>query len=60
MSELGCDIGQNVIACQKESGTGCPRTDGGPHYFIWDSRASDERVCMDCGTGEKESLHGTP
>lgn len=30
MSDLGCHIGVNVIACKKEAGTGCPGADGDP------------------------------
>lgn len=54
MSDLGCHIGVNVIACKKEAGTGCPGADGGPHYFMW--MDGDERQCMDCGIGQAEAL----
>ena len=35
----------------RESGTGCPETDGGTHYFAFiDPRQG--RICIDCGADE--------
>lgn len=38
------------------SGTGCPETDGGPHYFAHLDPNYDGRMCIDCGTPEFENL----
>ena len=57
-NDLGCTIGQNVIACRKEAGTGCPGADGGPHYFIYSPYMGDGRHCMDCGVPETELEEG--
>lgn len=42
----------------RESGSGCPETDGGAHYFafLYDG---DGRSCIDCGAPEfgKEGSH---
>jgi hypothetical protein len=35
----------------RESGTGCPETDGGPHYFAF-LGPFDYRSCIDCGDRE--------
>lgn len=36
----------------RESGRGCPETDGGPHYFAFIDPSRDNRVCIDCGEDE--------
>jgi hypothetical protein len=36
----------------RESGKGCPETDGGPHYFAFIDPSFDGRVCIDCGAPE--------
>lgn len=36
----------------RESDTGCPETDGGPHYFAFIDPSVDGRVCIDCGEPE--------
>jgi hypothetical protein len=35
----------------RESGSGCPGSDGGPHYFAFQGR-DDYRSCIDCGEPE--------
>lgn len=40
----------------RESGTGCPDADGGPHYFAFIGPNFDRRFCIDCGEPEPE--HG--
>jgi len=37
----------------RESGSGCPETDGGAHYFIFADPQLDGRSCMDCGEPEQ-------
>lgn len=39
----------------RESGHGCPETDGGPHYFAFVDPSVDGRVCIDCFTPEFEA-----
>ena len=36
----------------RESGTGCPEADGGPHYFAFIDPSQDGRICIDCGAPE--------
>lgn len=36
----------------RESGSGCPEADGGPHYFAFIDPNSDGRICIDCGEPE--------
>lgn len=36
----------------RESGTGCPEANGGPHYFAFIDSSVDGRVCIDCGEPE--------
>ena len=36
----------------RESGSGCPETDGGAHYFIFADPQLDGRTCMGCGEPE--------
>ena len=37
----------------RESGTGCPETEGGPHYFAFIDPSQDGRICIDCGEPEQ-------
>lgn len=37
----------------RESGSGCPETDGGAHYFAFIDRSVDHRICIDCGAPEQ-------
>ena len=37
----------------RESGTGCPETDGGAHYFAFIDNSVDYRTCIDCGAPEE-------
>jgi hypothetical protein len=37
----------------RESGSGCPETDGGPHYFAFIDSNNDGRICIDCGAPEE-------
>jgi hypothetical protein len=39
----------------RESGSGCPETDGGPHYFAFIVPNADGRFCIDCGEPEAVS-----
>lgn len=39
----------------RESGSGCPDVEGGPHYFAFLDPTSDERNCIDCGAPEETS-----
>ena len=39
----------------RESGTGCPETNGGPHYFAHIAPPYDKRICIDCGEPEPEA-----
>lgn len=43
----------------REAGTGCPGTDGGPHYFAYIDDSVDHRICIDCGTPEVSTQEGT-
>lgn len=36
----------------RESGSGCPGADGGPHYFAFLDLEADGRSCIDCGAPE--------
>jgi hypothetical protein len=36
----------------RESGTGCPETYGGPHYFAFFDLSNEGRNCIDCGAPE--------
>lgn len=36
----------------RESGSGCPEAEGGPHYFAFLDLTVDYRVCIDCGAPE--------
>lgn len=36
----------------RESGRGCPATDGGAHYFAFIDPSVDHRICIDCGAPE--------
>lgn len=39
----------------RESGSGCPETEGGPHYFTFALGMGpdpERRYCMDCGEPE--------
>ena len=38
----------------RESGTGCPEVDGGPHYFAYLGMEPGARSCIDCGAPEPE------
>jgi hypothetical protein len=38
----------------RESGSGCPETDGGAHYFAFLDPNVDERICIDCGAPESD------
>ncbi len=38
----------------RESGSGCPETDGGPHYFAFLDSNHNERICIDCGAPESD------
>ena len=31
------------------SGSGCPETKDGPHYYVFIDPTLDYRMCMDCG-----------
>lgn len=43
----------------RESGEGCPETDGGPHYFAFLDLSVDHRICIDCGEPEASPVpHG--
>lgn len=39
-------------ACNHEGGTGCPETEGGPHYFAYIAFDRNNRICIDCGEDE--------
>lgn len=43
----------------RESGSGCPETDGGPHYFAFIDPSRDGRVCIDCGAPEPTDYEET-
>lgn len=36
----------------RQSGTGCPEVDGGPHYFAHIEPGFTRRICIDCGEPE--------
>jgi hypothetical protein len=36
----------------RESGSGCPETSGGAHYFAFIDPSLDSRLCIDCGEPE--------
>lgn len=36
----------------RESGSGCPETNGGAHYFAFLDPNLDYRICIDCGAPE--------
>jgi len=38
----------------RESGTGCPEVEGGPHYFAFIYPPYGKRNCIDCGAPETE------
>ncbi|UXZ57070.1 hypothetical protein [Curtobacterium sp. Arg-1] len=44
-----------VTICSMESGSGCPGSDGGPHYFAHIGPTKDTRICIDCGVDEPET-----
>ncbi len=39
----------------RESGSGCPETNGGPHYFAFIDPSIDGRSCIDCGEPEGDA-----
>ena len=38
------------------SGSGCPETAGGPHYYAFIDPTVDYRMCIDCGDQEVVTL----
>lgn len=49
---MGCEFNGSTVACNFSGGTGCPETDGGPHYFAHIDPQYDGRICIDCGERE--------
>ena len=41
----------------RESGSGCPETNGGRHYFAFIDPQFDGRICIDCAHPEQGDDH---
>jgi hypothetical protein len=43
-----------MITDRHSGGSGCPETNGGPHFYVWLYPYGKTRTCLDCGAKEEK------